>query len=412
MKDAAQTLTPTEPAPAEQVLVLPGHLFFIETIHVPVDLEPAEIPDFIELSLESIAPFPVEQLNWGFLYSEDAPTILVYATHRDRLKNAGYTNLQAYAWVLPDFATLTGACFPDQTLVALESANTLSLLLFDKGVNIPHTALVASLANGDVDQALKELMASAPDLPKAAATLRVRTGAIGLSEQGLASFNQESADDSSSALEYGAWTTLAPTEAQLWQSDVRSADFKVTERSTRRLGTLLMRITAWAAIFALVLVGIEILLLASQAWLSTVDKQIESQRTAVLMIEDKQALMVKLEQVAKNELRPIAILDAANNIRLRLKLGIEYDSVIVEGENHITIEGKATSINALNSYTDSLKQSDQFTLIAGPELFTRAGETTFKVTLAYTHIQVVTPVEAKETQVAPESTTSTEEATI
>ena len=105
--------------------MLPGHLFFIETIDLPVDLEEAEITDFIELSLETIAPFPVEQLNWGYLYSADAPTILVYATHRDRLKNAGYTELQGYTWVLPDFATLTGACFPNETLVELESTNNL-----------------------------------------------------------------------------------------------------------------------------------------------------------------------------------------------------------------------------------------------------------------------------------------------
>jgi len=393
VKDAAPILTPTEPASAEQVLALPGHLFFIETIDVPIDLEPAEIPDFIELSLESLAPFPVEQLNWGFLYSTDAPTILVYATHRDRLKQAGYTELQSYAWVLPDFATLTGACFPDETLVTLQSANNLSLLLFDKGACVPRTVLVASLKDGDFEHALEELIANASDLTQGTTMLRVRTGAIELSEQGLAIFNQESADDSHSAIEYGAWTTLAPTEAQLWQSDVRSADFKVTERNARRLGSLLMRITAWAAIFALVLVGIEMLLLASQAWLSTLDKQIESQRTAVLTIEDKQALMVKLEQVAKNELRPIAILDAANNIRLKQNLGIEYDSAVVEGENHITIEGKATSINALNSYTESLKQSGQFVLITAPESITRAGKTTFTVTLAYTHLNASAPVE-------------------
>jgi len=393
VKDAAPILTPTEPASAEQVLALPGHLFFIETIDVPIDLEPAEIPDFIELSLESLAPFPVEQLNWGFLYSTDAPTILVYATHRDRLKQAGYTELKSYAWVLPDFATLTGACFPDETLVTLQSANNLSLLLFDKGACVPRTVLVASLEDGDFEHALEELVANASDLTQGTTMLRVRTGAIELSEQGLAIFNQESADDSHSAIEYGAWTTLAPTEAQLWQSDVRSADFKVTERNARRLGSLLMRITAWAAIFALVLVGIEMLLLASQAWLSTLDKQIESQRTAVLTIEDKQALMVKLEQVAKNELRPIAILDAANNIRLKQNLGIEYDSAVVEGENHITIEGKATSINALNSYTESLKQSGQFVLITAPESITRAGKTTFTVTLAYTHLNASAPVE-------------------
>ncbi|MDG1242155.1 MAG: hypothetical protein P8R37_08165 [Opitutae bacterium] len=394
MKDTSTSSSPTESVPAEQVLVLPGHLFFIETIDLPVDLEEAEIPDFIELSLETIAPFPVEQLNWGYLYSADAPTILVYATHRDRLKNAGYTELQGYTWVLPDFATLTGACFPNETLVELESTNNLSLLLFDKGTSIPRIVLVAPVTDGDANQALKDLKASPSNLPKSASILRIRTGGIELSEQGEATFHLELADASRSTLASDAWTTLAPTEAQLWQADVRSANFKETERSARRLGTLLMRITAWAALFALVLVSIEILLLASQAWLSTLDKQIESQRTAVLTIEDKQALMIKLEQVAKNELRPIAILEAANNIRLKIKLGIEYDSVVVEGENNITIEGKATSINALNSYTESLKQSGYFELITAPESITRAGKTTFTVTLAYTHLDTAAPVEA------------------
>ena len=396
VKDTSTPSPPTETALAEQVLVLPGHLFFVESIEVPIDLEATEIADFVELSLESIAPFPIDQLNWGYLYNEDAPSILVYATHRDRLKNAGYTELQAYAWVLPDFATLSGACFPEETLIALESANNLSLLLFEKGTSIPHVALVEQLTDIDADQALKQLKANSSDIPKTAHTLRIRTDAVELSEQGLPTFNHKSIDDSRSDLEYGSWTTLAPTEKQLWQTDVRSADFKVTERSARRFGALLWRITSWAAIFALVLIGFEILLLASQAWLGTFDKQIEKQRTAVLTIEDKQALMVKLEQVAQNELRPVAILEAANNIRLKLKLGIEYDSAFVEGENHITIEGKATSINALNSYAESLKQSGQFEVISGPESLTRSGKTTFTVTLGYTHIETTSPVDTHD----------------
>ena len=410
MIDSPPTLTPTETAPAEQVLVLPGHLFFIETIEVPVDLEPSEIPDFVELSLESIAPFPVDQLNWGYLYSEDAPTILIYATHRDRLKNAGYTELQSYAWVLPDFATLTGACFPDETLVTLESANNLSLLLFEKGTSIPRTVLVAPLAEDSLDKVLKtvkELKASAPDLPKTAATINIRSTAVELNEQGLPTFNHESADDSRSDLEYGAWTTLAQTEGQLWRSDVRSADFKETERSARRFGALLLRITGWAAVFSLMLIVGEILLMACLAWVGTLDKQLASQQPAVLTIEEKQALMVKLEQVTQNELRPIAILEAANNIRLAQKLGIEYDRAVVEGQNHITIQGKATSINALNTYTENLRRSGQFEIITEPESLTKAGKTTFTVTLAYKHIQPEAPIAEEVPTDAPVETPET-----
>ncbi len=405
MIDSTPTSTPTEPAPAEQVLILPGHLFFIETIEVPVDLEPSEIQDFVELSLESIAPFPVDQLNWGYLYSEDTPSILLYATHRDRLKNAGYTDLQSCAWVLPDFATLTGACFPDETVVTLESANNLSLLLFDKGTSIPRTVLVAPLAKEDsldkVLKAVKELKATAPDLPKTASTLNIRTGAVELNEQGLPTFNQASADDSRSDLDYGAWTTLTPGEAELWQADVRSGEFKETERSARRLGAVLLRITGWAAVFALVLIVGEILLMACLAWVGTLDKQLDSQQPAVETIEEKQALMVKLEQVSQNELRPIAMLEAANKIRLAQKLGIEYDDVVIEGQNHITIEGKATSINALNTYIENLKRSDHFEIVTDHKQFTRSGKTTFTVTLGYTHIEPQAPTAVEVPTDAP-----------
>jgi hypothetical protein len=391
VKDSPPTSPTTETAKAEQVLVLPGHLFFIESVEIPVALEAAEIGDFAELSLESIAPFPIEQLNWGYLYSEDAASILLYATHRDRLKNAGYSELHAYAWVLPDFATLAGACFPDETKVVLESGDSLSLLHFEKGISIPKAIFSAPLAETDAEAALDTLKTAAPNIPRTATTLRIRPASSALSEQGLPTFHHEPSDPSSNDLEYGAWHSLSPAEKQLWQADVRASDFKQSERNARRTSALLTRITGWAAIFALVLIGAELLLLASQAWLGTLDKRIESQRTTVLTIEDKQTLMNKLEQVAQNELRPVAILEAANNVRLDLKLDIEYDSTVIEGENRITIEGKAASINALNRYTESLKQSGQFELITQPEYITRAGKTTFTITLAYTHLETETP---------------------
>ena len=48
-------------------------------------LEAGDIEDFVELSLEAVAPFPIEQLNWGYLYHAEMSTILVYAAHRERI---------------------------------------------------------------------------------------------------------------------------------------------------------------------------------------------------------------------------------------------------------------------------------------------------------------------------------------
>ena len=94
--------------------------------------------------------------------------------------------------------------------------------------------------------------------------------------------------------------------------------------------------------------------------------------------------MEKLEQVAQNELRPIEILDAANQIRISLgSRGIEYDEVIIEGSNRLAIEGKANSINELNEYTQALSNSGNFQLVESPKSITRSGKTTFTATLDY-----------------------------
>ena len=115
--------------------------------------------------------------------------------------------------------------------------------------------------------------------------------------------------------------------------------------------------------------------------------------------------MNKLEQVAQNELRPIGILEAANEIRLGLgKTGIEYDEVAVESTNRITIEGKANTINELNKYTDSLGNSGAFALVGDPKYITRGGKTTFTVTLDYSHKE---PAHEEAVNAEPENNTGT-----
>ena len=142
----------------------------------------------------------------------------------------------------------------------------------------------------------------------------------------------------------------------------------------------------YAAIFTIILIVLEGLLFAGEFWLGTRTAKIDEQATAVRRVEDKQSLLNKLDQVAQNELRPIAMLTAANDVRTALgKTGIEYDETIIESNNRLTIEGKANTINELNFYTNSLLQSGKFQLVADPKYITRDSKTTFTVTLDYTH---------------------------
>ena len=142
----------------------------------------------------------------------------------------------------------------------------------------------------------------------------------------------------------------------------------------------------YAAIFAIALVVLEGLVFAGEFWLGSRTAKIDEQASNVSRIEDKHSLLNKLDQVAQNELRPIAMLTAANEIRIALgKTGIEYDETIIERSNRLTIEGKASTINELNVYTESLSQSGKFQLVGEPKYITRDSKTSFTVTLDYTH---------------------------
>jgi hypothetical protein len=369
VSEPTQTAPEPDSVPLPDVLVLPAEYFFIEKVEVPTALAPAELADFAELSMEAVSPFPLDQLRWGFLTDPDGQHLLIYAALKERLKLAGHAELETYTWVLPDFTTLQGARFTRDTEVVLEGEHYTTNFLLPSGEASPEN--IRSLPEGS-------------DTPRSTGqSIHLKLLAVELSEESIPTFKFETIGESPAD---GLWSPLEPDEASLWNADIRPSSFKTVERSARRTTSLVTRIMGYAAIFAIVLVVFEGLLLAGEFWLGTRTAKIDEQATPVRRIEDKQSLLNKLDQVAQNELRPIAMLTAANEVRTALgKTGIEYDETIIESNNRLTIEGKANTINELNFYTKSLRQSGKFQLVGEPKYITRDSKTTFTVTLDYTH---------------------------
>jgi len=371
-----------ESTKSEQVLTLPAHLFFVERIEIPTVVEAGELNDFAELSLESIAPFPAEQLYWGYLKAENSGFILLYATHRDRIKRHGIEQIEDYAWVVPEFAPLVCAEFPEATEVLIQSAESISLLQFSKGSGVPtYTSIRAIVESDDVHALAEAMQKQAPELPAGHASLILHPMSQELNEQGLASFTFQVTGSLSSEEYTNNFSQLIPGEAQLWKADVRGTEFKKTERNARKLGEMLLRITSYAALFALLLVLGELLLLTANTWLGTRHDRILEQQPTVDKISEKQTLMVKLEQIEQNDLQPIAMLEALNEKR---PAGIYFTKTIVEGQNQIKIDGIANNVNAMNSYTESLEKSGRFELLNPPKSITRQGKTTFTLQLSFT----------------------------
>lgn len=350
------------------MLLLPGHVFFVDRIELPVDLERSDISDFAELCLEDLAPFPVEQLYWGFLDHEADGAILLYATSKARIAALGHKDLDGFQWVLPDFATTHGAYFPEETTLLLQSTEACSLISLTPG------QVLARQVTSHAPDGNEALPAGSPK------PLAIQIESAPVNDQGLPTFNFKALEQPDEAT-LGNWKQISPSENQLWQADVRDREFKKAERNNRRLSGWLSRATAYAAIFILLLLLLEGALYAGTIWLRSQNEKITMQAPGVRRVEDKQSLMNKLDQVAQNELRPIAILEALNSSRPE---GIYFTKTVAEDQNRITIDGIARTISELNAYLEALEATGSFQL-KDSDRITRGGRTTFSATLDYTH---------------------------
>jgi hypothetical protein len=345
--------------------LLPGHLFFIESIELPEALTPEEIPSFAELSLEATAPFPLEQLNWGYICDPAEQRLLYYATHQDRLRQAGFKELESFTWVLPDCIALHGLAHGSKAT----------------RLHTPHSHCEFNYGNNSASPEALKVQPAPQDSPGHEDAYQLI--AAELDEQNRACFTLTAPDSE---------TTLNNTfdEATLWAADVRPSAFKINERRTRKLSEKLILGFNYALGCVALLLIIEVFLFGCNLWLNTRENKVASQLSSVAKIQEQQALSVKLERVFENQLRPVAVLELINTMRDRSS--IHYNETSTDSENHITIEGEAKTVNAFNQFINRLKASDQLELIGAPKTLTRSGETTFSVEFAYTHRETQAPL--------------------
>ena len=385
----------TEGSPlGEQVLLLPGHFFFIEHIDVPEDVDDGEIESFAELSFESIAPFPLEQLNWGFVYHPGGGRLLLYAAHAERIRKEGYTDLEKYAWVLPEFAGASLAHVEGPKAIRLAAEHSLARIDLDEASPVPSALITAPRDSHESEPNFQGLQKAAPAPPTGADSVDLRPAGVSLSERRIPTFHYESDNPDDNP-----WAEVRPGETELWRADVRLAAFKEAERNARRLSRYITRGTIWAAALIGLLLILEFVLLGAGHWLETRQQIAADQNDTVLRIQDQQSLMLKLDQVATNELRPIAMLELANRVRLDLDANIVYDDAVVEGQNRLTIEGTVGSVNEFNTYTQRLRQTGSFDVVE-EQTATSGGETIFLVEMIYTHRPDAFDTQAADTQAA------------
>lgn len=170
---------------------------------------------------------------------------------------------------------------------------------------------------------------------------------------------------------------------ELWSADIRPKEFKDNEKKNRSRLAFINKSIKFSLYFTAFILLAEILLSGANLWLTQYASKIETQASTVRRIEDQHTLINKLEQISQNELRPIALLEKANEVRSKISSNIIYDTVDITNENEVTIKGTVGNVNELNRYVSQLNQSKNFNVIEDPKYITRGGKTTFTLRMYY-----------------------------
>ena len=200
-------------AKPQEAAMLPGNRFFVRRLTV----EGEDVPGQVNLALEAISPFPLEQMLVGFVTSADGKQVLAYAAHRRR-----FTAEESFAWpedcqVVPEFLALCGHRPTTDAIIVHRGDERLTALAWKTGEELPIAVVVAELADADEAGIAREAAARA-DLPADIAVENVTGALSGSIVEGDLVLKRE-----------GNGTFTIPKKG-LDDSDIRDSDFLAERR--------------------------------------------------------------------------------------------------------------------------------------------------------------------------------------
>ena len=165
--------------PQTAAALLPGNRFFVRRINV----ESATAEEQVNLGLEAISPFPLEQMLVGHVLSADGTQALAYAAHRRR-----FTPEESFAWpddcqVIPEFVALCGIRPNGAGIIVHQGDERLTALAWGEGDTLPVAIVVAEIADSDQASIAREAAARA-DLPADTAVTSISGALLGETIEG------------------------------------------------------------------------------------------------------------------------------------------------------------------------------------------------------------------------------------
>lgn len=373
---------------------------------MPAELNAAEAESLALLTLESMTPFPMEQLLWGYARDEDAGNMLIYAAYQERLRKAGYHHLEKNRQVFPDFLCLDNSSGEHGATHLLRGETGWTAAAFPAGARFPVATASRALpmppaqepGDGEANEA-----ASAPAFDQDAfleellGDMDEDNFPVGLTLDALPDSVATEAGNIRFVVNGEEFSHLP--EKLVWEADVRDQAFGRRVQTQRRREKWLWKTMVAAAIAALLLLGTDILRWSGDRVVRHRENTIAARASAVLQIGDRNDLVNRLEMRSAGKLRPFLTLQAINQTRPRT---LYFTDIEAGDANRYVIDGIASNPNEVNEYAQSLRDLGYFDSVVQENRRVVSGQVNFTLTLVVNEL----PAAQAAQRPAPEETES------
>lgn len=342
--------TPSPPG----LVLLPSDRFFIRV--VPLAAEAGIAPQ-IELAVESLAPFPLGQLYYGFLPSATGDRALVFAAYRKRFSAEETAEWGGATAAVPAFLALLGDPPRVPVIQVQVGTHSITALAWD-GTNTLPVAVLARATQGPADAAARAALV---------AEIRARSG-----------LSAASVEEITGPVIAGRSGGMAATAFGL--ADVRDKEFLAALRTQRKRDSLLWRsflagLGGLAALLALEVGG-----LGGGIWLQSLQATAQQQAPAIQAIETAQTLSTRIEELTRSRLLPFEMLALINRNR---PASVQFVRTSTTGLNSMEIEAQTANAADVGQYESVLRAAPGLAGVETRDLRSRDGLTTFIFTVSF-----------------------------
>jgi hypothetical protein len=334
--------------PPPRVALLPDAVFFSRSIAVPAGSTPAEVVSQVGLALESLSPFPLAQLYYGYYRPPGADRALAFASYRRRFTAEQLSEWDGAEHVLPAFAAILGAEVQPATTVILTAADGLTAVHWDRGP-VPslvlHRPLLPDTPEADRALARESLIRAAGE---ARTVLDVPSPPVALPGR----------NDREIGFQAGELRSRLPAETAD-ALDIRDKGELEALAKGRRRDVLLWRTALGAVVACLLFVLAEAALFGAGLWQTARVTKVAAQRATVAHIEEEKELADRIDDLSTKRLLPLEMISLVSpEVALpKAPPSIQFLHASANVLNTIQIEAQTNNAGEIAGYKTAIEQT-------------------------------------------------------